>query len=284
MAIPSSVTPGAAPDAEDRLAGAPNFRSVAALPAADGRRLRSRRLFRSDMLARLTDADVDRLAALRIGTVLDLRRDDERAAAPSRWPDAARPDTLVFDTLPDLQAVRAGGWRERLADPAFDAEGARAWMLETYTRMPAALEPAVRAAFVRLAGTFAVGAPAVPGAPASAPAVLVHCTAGKDRTGFVCAMVLEALEIERDAILDDYLESSRRRPPAALARALVEWAGLPATPRTLDAVEMVASVRAEFLEASLRETERRHGSIAAYLRACGLDDATRDALRDAMLD
>jgi protein-tyrosine phosphatase len=266
-------TDACAPPA-DRLDGAPNFRSVAALPAAGGRRLRTLRLFRSDALHRLTDADLPRLAALRIGSVLDLRRDDERASAPSRWPAPAVPETLTFDVAPDLQAVRAGGWRDRLADPGFDAGEARRWMIDTYARMPAAFGPAVREAIGRLS------APA-----AAAPAtLLVHCTAGKDRTGFVVAMVLAALEVPRDAIVDDYLESSRRRPPAALAQALAMMGGIEPTPRSLGAIETIAGVRTEFLDAALDAVARDFGSVPAYLRACGLDGQALDALRAAMLD
>jgi protein-tyrosine phosphatase len=270
------IDAGAAPD---RLAGAPNFRAVAVLPAADGRRLRPMSVFRSDALHRLTADDVTRLARLRIDTVLDLRRDDERAAAPSRWPATAVPDTKVFDTMPDLQAVRAGGWRVMLANPDFDAGHAHRWMLETYTRMPAALAPAVRAAVVRFTDTPGAGASADTAAP-----LLVHCTAGKDRTGFVVAMLLDGLGVPRDAIIEDYLESGRRRPPEALAHALVAMAGLPPTQALLAAVETIASVRTEFLEAALDAVAREHGSIDAYLAACGLDPRARDTLRTRLLD
>lgn len=268
------MTAPAAPAAPPRLDGAPNFRAVAPLPTAHGRRLRAARLWRSDALHRLTDADLDALAALRIGAVLDLRREDERTQMPTRWPAAAPRDTLVFDDVPDrLQAVRAGGWRLALDGPDFHAEGARRWMVETYGRMPAALAPAVLAAARRLAGTDREPVP-----------VLVHCTAGKDRTGFVVAMLLAAVGVPRDAIVDDYLESARRTPPADLARRLVERAGLRPAPRELEAIETIADVRVEYLEAALAELGRTHGSIDAYLEATGVDGALRAALRDALLD
>jgi protein-tyrosine phosphatase len=265
--------------APDRLTGAPNFRSVAALPGADGRRLRSMAIFRSDALHRLTEDDQARLATLRIDTVLDLRREDERTAAPSLWPAAAVPDTRVFDTLPDLQAVRAGGWRVMLAEPGFDADRARSWMLETYTRMPAALAPAVRTAIGQLVRAPRAGRPVDAVAP-----LLIHCTAGKDRTGFVVAMLLDALGVPREAIVEDYLESGRRRPPEALARALVAMAGLPPTDSLLSAFATIASVRTEFLVAALDAVEREHGSSEAYLVSCGLDPQARDTLRARLLD
>lgn len=277
-AAPPASFAQAPDDAPDpRLAGAPNFRSVAAVPAVGGRRLRRRRIYRSDAPHRLEDADLGTLAALRIGTVLDLRREDERASMPSRWPAEATRDTLTFDAAPDLQAVRAGGWRVQLGASEFDAAGAHRWMVETYARMPAALGGAVREAARRLAANGTGGATA----PAS---VLVHCTAGKDRTGFVVAMLLAALRVPRDDILDDYLESGRRQPPEALAQRLLAMSPMRPSANELAAIETIASVRPEFLVTALDTAERGHGSLERYLDACGVDAALREALGDALLD
>lgn len=260
-------------DGAPRLAGAPNFRGVAALPAAGGRRLRPDRLFRSDALHRLSDDDLAVLARLPIGTVLDLRRDDERAAMPSRWPQGTPLKTLTFDAAPDLQAVRAGGWRVGLGETEFDADGAHRWMVETYARMPAALGAAVRAAAHRLA------LPDPPGRDG----VLVHCTAGKDRTGFVVAMLLAAVGVPRDAVVDDYLESGRRQPPEVLAQRLLAMSGSRPSRREFGAIETIASVRPEFLLSAFSVLERDHGSIDGYLGACGLDHGLRVALAEALL-
>jgi hypothetical protein len=128
----------ASPLTVPRLEGAPNFRAVEPLPAAGGR-LRAARIFRSDALHRLTDADLGTFAALDIGAVLDLRRDDERGQMPSRWPARAPREVLTFDVLPDLQAVRAGGWRVQLAETEFDAGGAH-----RCARRRDALQPALQ--------------------------------------------------------------------------------------------------------------------------------------------
>jgi len=264
-----------------RLQGAPNFRAIDALGSAGGRRLRARRVFRSDALQRLTDDDVARVAGLGIGTVIDLRRPDERQAAPSRLPTPA-PRTEVFDAAPALAAVQPIAWREVLRQPEFDAAAARAWMLDTYGRMPLPLAPAVRAAARSLqAGDPQAGDPQA-GKPG--PSILVHCTAGKDRTGFVCAMLLAAIDIPWDAIVDDYLESSRRHPPSALAASLFEDELLQRSARVRDALEVVAGVEPEFLETACASVRATFGSIDTYLdEACGLGPAQRDALRMRLL-
>ena len=263
--------PPASPDPVPRLEGAPNFRAVEPLPVAGGR-LRAARIFRSDALHRLTDADRETFASLDIGAVLDLRRDDERSQMPSRWPARAPREVLTFDVLPDLQAVRAGGWRVQLAETEFDAGGAHRWMTETYGRMPAALAPAVHEAARRLARR------------GEGPArVLVHCTAGKDRTGFVVAMLLAALGVPREAIVHDYLESARRRPPAALADMLIALSGETPSARMREAIETIADVRADWLDTALRTAERGHGSLDGYLTAAGVDAPLREALRETLL-
>ena len=256
----------------DRLEGAPNFRSVAALPAADGLRVQPLRLFRSDALHKLTPVDVAQLAALRIGTVLDLRREDERNWAPSRWPEQAQPVIRFFDASPELEVVQAGGWRNAIEEPDFDVARSRAWMTETYARMPRALAPAVRDALQTLSD---------PNPDTSR--MLVHCTAGKDRTGFVCAMVLAALEVPHDAILEDYLESSRRKPPETLARTLLEYHGIPIDARSLGAMTQIAAVRADYLDQALKTTVEQFGSVAGYLQFCELDTPRQEALRRALL-
>jgi protein-tyrosine phosphatase len=261
------------PDRPDRLLGAPNFRAIDALPAAGGRRLKRLRLFRSDALHRLGEDDLVRLRSLHIDTVLDLRRIDERETAPNRWPHDMQPVTRVFDAAPELQAVRAGGWHESLNDPSFDAERARLWMIDTYARMPAALAPAVSAAITHACTP-----------QTSATPLLVHCTAGKDRTGFVCAMVLAAVGVPRESIMADYLESRVRRPPAEMAEVLLAYHGIERTPRKRSALEVITSVQNDFLMTSFKTVERDYGSIEAYLSACGLGADKRDALHAALLD
>jgi protein-tyrosine phosphatase len=266
------------------LGGAPNFRPIDTLQATCGRRLLPRRVFRSDALHRLSDAELERLAACGVDTVLDLRRPDERAQAPTRWHRAASPETVVFDATGQLDAVRPVNWRAQLEAPDFDAGAARRWMLDAYARMPAALAPAVGTAADRLLAAGGTASSGATGTGSRAGAILIHCTAGKDRTGFVCAMLLTALDVPHEAILADYLESRRRRPPAALARTLADLTGLEPTPRILAAIEVIAGVQAEFLETAFASARSRFGSIDAYLEAgCGLGAPRREALRDRLL-
>jgi protein-tyrosine phosphatase len=145
-------------------------------------------------------------------------------------------------------------------------------MTETYARMPRALAPAVRDALMTLSS---------PNPDASR--MLVHCTAGKDRTGFVCAMVLSALDVPQESILEDYLESSRRKPPETLARSLLDYHHIPIDTRALGAMIQIAAVWPDYLDTAFKTTIEQFGSVADYLKHCGLDNARREALRTALL-
>ncbi|KAB0606069.1 tyrosine-protein phosphatase [Castellaniella defragrans] len=253
------------------LMGAPNFRDLGGCRGAGGGTVRPGRVFRSEALARLTDEDLRRVAALDIGLVCDLRAADERQRAESRWPAGRAARTLYSARADALAAVRISGWRERIADPAFDAEAARQWILGAYAAMPRLFAEVLAELFAALEG------------PAS-PVTLVHCTAGKDRTGFVCAILLFALGVSRDDVFENYLLTRARCPPAELVRGLLgdELEGLP--PRALDALLVMADVREEYLMAALDCIGRDFGGIDAYFRvACGLTAAGHAGLRMRLL-
>lgn len=254
-----------------RLDGAPNFRDIGGYAAADGARVRDAQLFRSEALTRLSDADLVTLASLNIGLLYDLRGAAERERDPNRWPEARPVDIRSGFDANAMAAVRVFHWRERLSDPAFDAPAARAWMLQAYTNMPALFAPALASLFEQLS------------TPAP-PTTLVHCTAGKDRTGFVCAMLQLALGVSRDDVLADYLLTNERRPPDALLQALLgnEFAQL--RPATAEAMRTMARVEEAYLDAALQTIERDFGGVEAYLEnACALSAERRSRLHAGLL-
>lgn len=256
---------------EERLEGAPNFRSVSHLVGLDGASLRPQRLFRSDGLHRLTDADLPKLQSLGIGAVIDLRNRTERSTAPSRLPQPA-PVVHIHDSPPELAAVQGHGWRDVIDDPGFDAAAAHAWMANTYRRMPKALAPSVLAMVKSLAGIEQQAMPTV-----------THCMAGKDRTGFVIAVLLKALGVSWDDILTDYLHSNDRRPPEEFARSMLVFHGLTQDSRTVGAVTEVAAVYPDYLETAMASLEQDFGNVEGYLQAQGMDAKGLTKFRGALL-
>ncbi len=250
------------------IAGATNFRSLGGLPAAGGRRIRPHALMRADRLIGLDERDWSALARTGLATICDLRSDAERDEHPNRLPPGLEVHELNCQVNNDLRADPALG-RLMLDDPS--ARGAERVMIEIYRRFPGYMGRTLTAVVERL---LAGGAP-----------MLVHCSAGKDRTGFVVAMLLHALDVPESLIREDYL-ASKRWPGAVHHRAsLAARLGRFMPASELDgAVDTVIDVREVYLDAALGAAVAEFGSIDRYLEvAAGLDAERREQLRGAML-
>lgn len=240
------------------------FRDLGGLPTSDGRRVRPGRLFRSDALVCGSSADRALIESLGLRLVCDLRSAAERTAQPTlEWLDPA-PRWLHLEPGPLLQEGAQACLRA--LREAATARAAQALMIRTYELLPEALAPRLGELFRALLDG------AIP--------VLVHCTAGKDRTGFVTAMILSSLGVRHESVLEDYLyaaapeHAARNRERTAQIMQIV--LGQPLAPAALAAM---SSVQPEFLQASLAAIGRDYGSVGAYLeRVAGIDSAARHAL------
>jgi protein-tyrosine phosphatase len=251
------------------LGGARNFRAVLPYPAADGRHLRAGMLYRSGELSRLSDADLGVIAGLGIKLVCDLRTSRERSEFASRWPDGTGHRLL---DLPDREDSGAGPEKIFLQIASETGEaGALKAMDRLYRSKPAAYANSLRVLFAEI-----LAGGALP--------LLIHCHAGKDRTGFVTAMLLSAVGISRADIIDDYVTTVRFFPVEEEARAVAGWArrsfGHEINP---DSARPLADAKRDYIEAAFAEIDERWGGTAAYLRKAGLDDAARDRLRGMLL-
>ena len=219
--------------------GAVNFRDLGGYPAAGGRRTRWRRLFRADSLSDLTPDDLRRLDALDIRGLIDFRTEIERRLKPNRLPADASIRALEIGFLP-------AGTLEMLAE-------VRKGIIST-----AEVERRVTAQYRRFALDH-VGeyrrALDFAADPRNYPLVM-HCTSGKDRTGFAAALLLLAVGVPRDVAMRDYdLTNQYRRDVSHLFG--------PDTGE--DVIALLLSAQSRYLEAALDEVERAHGSFEAFL-------------------
>ncbi len=251
------------------LKGARNFRPVRSYMGAEGRVLRANTIYRSGELSRLDEGDLAVIEELHIKLVCDLRTEPEQAEFVSRWPNTHVPMRV---DLPDRGEQDAGQGRlfDLLAKEPGEA-GALLAMEKLYRRKPRAYVKTLPLLFDTLLTEDALP-------------VLVHCHAGKDRTGFVIAMLLAALGVSHDDIVEDYMTTARYFPPAREAQAMAAWAkrsfGV-----EIDAAAAIPMVdaRRDYIEASFAAIDEGWGDVAAYLHAAGLDDEKRDRLRDLLL-
>ncbi|MGQ0700501.1 MAG: tyrosine-protein phosphatase [Panacagrimonas sp.] len=255
------------------LEAAPNFRDFGGYATGDGRRVRSGYLFRSELLLDLSPRDLETLATLGIGLICDLRSPAERRRLSCQWLADSPAQRLALDIDADLSAVQPDRWVRRLADPRFDAAQAHDAMLDNYRRMPASFARDLRALFEYLAAPNAGG-------------VLVHCAAGKDRTGFVVAMLLLALGVPEDAIFADYLLTNRRYGFERLMRSRAHvLLDTELSPHAESAMHVLASVHADFLRAAFDTVLAEFADVQTYLeRACELTPARCAALHAALLE
>lgn len=250
------------------LEGVHNFRDYGGYAGAGGARVKSGLLWRSAQHADASDADIEAIHALGITTVIDLRGPSEYEANPCRR--HADFSAQVF-RYPEETAGLA--LHTEAADGVVTAAEARAAMLRLYDGIAFRenLVPMLRCYFEVLGR-------------AEGPS-LVHCVAGKDRTGFAVALAQHVLGVPRDAIVADYLLTNQAgnieaRIAAGAEHIRARHGGIDeATIRTLMGVEE------DYLLTALSAVEGRHGSIDAYLsEVLGVDEAARAALRAHYLE
>jgi protein-tyrosine phosphatase len=253
------------------LQGTPNFRDFGGYDTADGKRVKWGYLFRSGQLSELSDRDIDLLATLELDLVCDFRREEEQITDPSRLP-GQRP--LKIASLPIIpgsnsrffeQAEHQGGERLTFGRQAmFDfmleinrdfAEGQR----DTYAQMFREILALQDARF------------------------LVHCAAGKDRTGFAAALVLLALGVPREVVMRDYMLTGRFFSPETQMRRLQRKYGMEHV--DADAVRPMLEVHEDYLARGLASIEGNYGSVERYLQeALKVGSAELAELRARYLD
>jgi protein-tyrosine phosphatase len=236
------------------LEGAVNFRDLGGYAAGPDRITRWRRLYRSDSLAALTDGDLDLLAGLELFGISDFRLQGEREANPDRLPGHHAMRLLTPGFIP-------AGTEDMLRDVAAGRAGAgdiRREVLRHYELFAREHLPDYRSTFRML--VEAEGRP-----------VLLHCTSGKDRTGFGIALILLALGCDAADILDDYeMTNDYRRDIRFMFRDGVDT----------EALAMLTMARREYLETALAALAKEHGPPAAWLPLVGLDAADRKQIRE----
>jgi len=253
------------------LGGAKNFRAVEPYPSTDRRHLRRNTIFRSGELSRLTEDDLDTLRSLNLSLVCDLRSGAEQAEYVSRWPDGSTHRTL---DLPDREDTNASPDKifSIIKSLPGEAGGVQAMQM-LYRRKPRAFAGNLK----RLFGAIIAGD--------SLP-LLVHCHAGKDRTGFTVAMLLAAAGVSRADILDDYETTARFFPVDDETAQMVAWAKRAyGYDIAHEAARPMVEARSAYLEASLAEIELSFGGIDVYLaETVGLSPADRSRYQQLVLN
>jgi protein-tyrosine phosphatase len=246
-----------------------NARDLGGLPTRDGRAVRPRLVLRTDSLIALPEEGRAALRALDVRTVVDLRDEGEiRAHGADVLPDGdtrlVHLELLGLHPGPPAADVDVTALVEASLPESPDDAARDVYRMLVRDDVP-------RAAWGRLLRLLADD---------DTGTALVHCAAGKDRTGVFAWLLLSVLGVEEDAIEADYLASN-----GAYADVLPrELEPLLAILGDLEKVRPFAIVDASYLAAARAEVEATAGGLAAYVRSgLGVDDPTVAALRDRLL-
>jgi protein-tyrosine phosphatase len=239
--------------------GAHNFRDLGGYRSQLGGELRWGLVYRAGRIDQLTARDQDHFRSLGIRTVYDLRRDDERERFPDPVPNvhvclmsrvfehSAMPDTATFvDHHHSVQFLR-----------------------ELYVGLLTHAGREIGEIFTGMA-------------QADALPVLFHCTAGKDRTGVVAALLLSWLGVDREVVLDDFELTEQyigHELHEEMFQRMLERGMAP------EAAAGMLHASRDTMAAALDELEVRYGGIERYLREmAGADSATLRALRERLIE
>jgi protein-tyrosine phosphatase len=237
------------------LEGAVNFRDLGGYATVDGQQTRWRVLFRADGLGELTEADLAIVRQLGIRTVIDLRTGHE--LEQSRFDVAAHP--VEFHHFPFIKSL----------SNAEDFDRTPGFLGTQYRQMLDDAAPQI------------VGALSALAAPDARPAVF-HCTAGKDRTGLLSALVLSLLGVPEETVVADYALSG-----AAMARLrtklIVKYPDGKLLIADEDSDEIFSADPAHMV-ALFAHLKDRYGTVDEYASAIGVPDEVVAGLRRAMLE
>jgi protein-tyrosine phosphatase len=242
-----------------------NFRDFGGWDTPYGKVARGR-LYRSASFHEATEADVEKLNGMNLRFLVDLRRPEERTHEPSKW--TSESCRVIFNDDGAGKGPSLPPHLIALLQSDLSPAATRAYMISLYREIP--YDPRLIRLYRDWFTEIGEGG-----------AGIVHCAAGKDRTGIACALTLMALGVDEDAVFADYdftnqaVDLERRMP--RIQERMEERLG-----RKLDpaALRPMLGVELDYLRATLEEIEARSGTVVNYLSdVLGVGAAEREALR-----
>lgn len=247
-----------------------NFRDFGGYVGADGQPLRTGVLFRSAHLNSLIDQDLKAIEALPVGTVVDLRHAPERKRQPSLWPQQPeRAKVLTQPLTPEADQATVAPHEAFAEQKLYSAQDARDYMMASYTARPH--DPGFKALFAHTLFRM------VDETNSDNPGVIIHCAAGKDRTGTLVALIQGLLGVSDDDIMADYmLTETAVDIDAILEPASILYSKRYGRPMDAESLRPMFGVDPDYIIASLDAM----GDIKSYAESVlGFGPTQQDALR-----
>lgn len=258
------VVSASSEDKSLHLSGSPNARDFGGYPTNSGKKIRKGCLFRSGRLTDLTLSDQQRLQELNIKRIVDLRGVDESTA-----------NTSALNNISDLTVshmpIEPGNYDEfmrRVDHQLLTYDMMFEQMKGIYRELALEHSKKFKPIFEMLLDTDG--------------GVLIHCSAGKDRTGFAAALILLTLDVPRDTVMKDYMLSLLYYPPAGeVERLRKDYAQYFANIEDKEVLNAVLEVNEAYLLEAFSAVEEHFGDMNNYLESqLGVDDKCRQQLQE----
>lgn len=264
------------------LEGAPNARDLGGLETADGRKVKKNRLIRSGSLQNITDADAEYLKNAGLCRVVDFRTAKERCEKPDRIIEGA--EYIVCPIMPDKvagitrespeteeeEARRTVAMARHLIEKNSDGREQMKSLYPLFMSLDHCVE--------HLAEFFRILLDTENGA------VLFHCTMGKDRAGTAAALLLYALGVPRESIIDDYMITAERCAPGT-KRLMENCRRLTDDEAVLEYIYALDTVEESFINAAFETADELCGGVDGFLKnKLGLDEAKLMRLKELYLE
>jgi protein-tyrosine phosphatase len=261
----------AAPQHPSRIevAGSRNLRDLGGYRTMDGREIKKGLLYRSDHLGQISKGDLEKLPALGVKTVYDLRGEKEQETFPQRLPEIVPVKVvslpIFYQGLDPWVTARRIVISGDVEDGEFHQlmiDAYRAYVLDFRSQWSTLLKGL---------------------AEPETPPALIHCTYGRDRTGVAVALILSSIGVPREKVMEDYLLSNKFwESKTDMYSCLANCASCFRTPRS--EVRALMEVRPEYLRAVFLAIDEHYGSFNNYLdQGLGIDEQTLERLRTALL-
>jgi len=228
-----------------------NFRDFGGYETLSGQKIKPGKLFRSANFHRATSQDLAQISDLDIGLLVDLRYAPERARQPNKWPEAARTKVLAFEDIAGLRDKDIAPHEAFIKTDLRQAQDARNYMMQSYRSRPD--DPGFEAIFSNTLRHMVD----------TGENIVIHCAAGKDRTGTLAAIILSTLGVDLPMIMTDYMLTmeavdieSFLEPAATMMSQRHEREYSP------DALRPMFGVEPAYLESSLEAI----GDMSRYVR------------------
>jgi len=252
------------------LEGTSNTRDIGGYQTSGLRTLLPGQIIRSENLSRLTAGDFQKLEEIGVKTVIDLRTQREHDHAPTVWQGDNPPQFYHFP-VGDAKNDWFRAQRRMIRNNNFSEKKSREHMVEGY-RMIAEVGPPSYQKLMELV------------LDQSNWPILIHCNAGKDRAGIAVTLILEALGVDQETIMDEFLLTNEISRTEAKARLLARERSNAGSARSLgrspsaSAWFPIVGVQSEMLEAFYASVNEEYGSMDAFLTELGVDQDARSTL------